>query len=412
MVTAWSWRSADAASLNAVRRRDELYSWFRRHRLVVDGVLALGLFVVLIYLPFGFGANAPPIMLLVVMCAALAFRRVRPVASFAVVAGCGLLQWAVGWDLSSYDTALLVSLFALAAYGPRWASRAGLAVGLLGVVLAVTRYFWTGGETALGTAVMLGALVVATWAVGDVRRTRHDYVQALVDRAEQAERERDQQAALAAVEERGRIAREMHDVVAHSLSVMVVQADGGRYAADEHPDQATKALETIAGTGRQALVEMRRLLGVLRDDDGGAGLAPQPGVGMLPDLIRGVRESWGDGAGVRFAVHGDPRPLDDGPSLAVYRVIQEALTNVIKHAGQRVTVDVVLSYGDEDVEVRVEDDGRGAATLDDGAGGGLIGMRERVVAYGGTCTAGPRPGGGWRVEARMPYETRVGEALA
>lgn len=396
-----------------MRRRDEAYSWLRRQRLVVDAAIACVVFL-LAQADIGLGLYGPPTALVLVMCGALVYRRVRPVASFAVVAGCGLVQWAVGWELSAGDLPLLVSLFAVAAYGPRWASRAGLATGLLGVVLAVTRYYAYDGSTVLGTTAMLGAMVVATWALGDVRRTRHDYIRALVDRAEQAERERDQQAALAAVEERGRIAREMHDVVAHSLSVMVVQADGGRYAAADHPAQAVKALENIADTGRQALIEMRRVLGVLREEDSDAGRAPQPGIGSIPDLIRGVRESWpaGPAQRVRFAVHGEPRPLDDGPSLAVFRVVQEALTNVIKHAGPRASVDVTLTYGDDALDVAVDDDGRGAASLDDGAGGGLIGMRERVSVYGGTCAAGPRPGGGWRVEARMPYAARIDEALA
>lgn len=394
-----------------MRRRDALYSWLRRHRLVVDGAFAFGVFVALSNIPIGIDPESAHVWLLLGVCAALVFRRVRPVLSFAAVTTFGLVQWVVGLELASVDFALLIGLYSLAAYGPRWASRAGLVTGLVAVVLAVTRFYAYDADTMTGTGAMLGAVVVATWAVGDVRRTRHDYERALLGRAEQAERERDQQAALAAVEERGRIAREMHDVVAHSLSVIVVQADGGRYAADEHPAQAVTVLETIADTGRQALVEMRRVLGVLRDDDGDdAGRAPQPGVGAIPDLIRGVRESWGDR--VRFEVDGEPRSLDDGPSLAVYRVVQEALTNVIKHAGPHATVDVTLTYGDDALGARIEDDGRGAATLDDGAGGGLIGMRERVAAYGGTCTAGPRPGGGWRVETRMPYAVRTDEALA
>ena len=393
-----------------MRRRDEVYSWFRRHRLVVDGLIAAALFLTL-QGPSILGMDsAPPVLLLAVMCLALVFRRVRPVASFGVLTACGLIQWAVGWALGMENVTLLVGLYAVAAYGPRWASRAGLGIGMVGVILAVTRYFsleFTSEATVLGTGAMLAAMVVATWALGDVRRTRQAYVTTLVDRAEQAERERDQQAALAAAEERGRIAREMHDVVAHSLSVIVVQADGGRYVAEEHPAQAAGVLDTIGNTGRQALIEMRRLLGVLRDDDGDAGRAPQPGVGALPELVRGVRDSRSNGAAVRFTVDGEPRPVDAGPSLAVYRVVQEALTNVMKHAGPRAAVDVAVHYGVEEVDVVIEDDGRGASTLDDGAGGGLVGMRERVGAYGGTCTAGPRPGGGWRVTARVPYATEA-----
>nr|WP_281386519.1 histidine kinase [Jiangella mangrovi] len=238
--------------------------------------------------------------------------------------------------------------------------------------------------------------------MGDVRRVRQAYVAELVERAHQAERERDQRAQLAAAEERARIAREMHDVVAHNLSVIVVQADGGRYAGDQDPQAALDALKTIGDTGRGALSEMRRLLGVLRatDDGDGGTIRPQPGLGSLPELVTSVRQA---GLPVELDVTGPPRPLQPGPSLAVYRVIQEALTNALKHAGPAARARVALVFATDRLMARVSDDGRGAGAVDDGLGQGLAGMRERMTMYGGTVTAGPAAGGGWRVELDLPY---------
>lgn len=384
-----------------MRRRDRLYAWVRRHPLVSDAALASGLFLTLALL----GPSDPAwlrMLLGAVMCGALVFRRVRPVASFAVVAACGLVQWAAGMSLSQLDFVLLFALFAVAAYGPRWASRAGLGVGVLGAVLAGQRYALPegGAEGFVLAAIGLTAVVVATWAMGDVRRVRQAYVDELVGRAQQAERERDQQARIAVADERARIAREMHDVVAHNLSVIVVQADGGRYVADNDPRAAAEALETIAHTGRGALTEMRRLLGVLRHEDDTGELGPQPGLALIPELIGTVRAA---GLPVGLDVRGRPRPLEAGPSLAAYRVVQEALTNAIKHAGPIAKAEVGLVYEPAQLRIVVDDDGRGAAAQTDGAGHGLVGMRERVAAYGGTVTAGPRAGGGWRVEVAMAY---------
>lgn len=347
-----------------------------------------------------------------VMCAALVFRRVRPVPSFAVLAGCGLVQWATGLPLTPAGVLLLIGLYSVSGYGPRWASRAGLAVGFLGVALAATRDYpiaeW-GVQTFVASVVSLSAVVIGSWAMGDVRRVRQAYVVELVERAHQAERERDQRAVIAAAEERARIAREMHDVVAHNLSVIVVQADGGRYAATQDPRAAADALKTIGETGRGALAEMRRLLGVLRttDDEDGDDQAtvrnPQPGLGSLPELVTSVRQA---GLPVEFDVAGPPRPLPPGPSLALYRVIQEALTNALKHAGPAARAQVRLAFDTDRLTARVTDDGRGAAAPSDGLGQGLVGMRERMAMYGGTVTAGPASGGGWRVEVAMPYGER------
>ncbi|RIQ10882.1 sensor histidine kinase [Jiangella rhizosphaerae] len=389
-----------------VRRRDRLYAWVRRHPVVPDAVIALGVFVTMVvFTAAAFDPAWAHFVLGTVMCAALVFRRVRPVESFGVLVAAGLVQWATGLQLTPYDVALLLGLYAVSAYGPRWASWAGLAAGFLGVVLGTVRYVPSIEESAeafVASAIGLSATVIGAWAMGDVRRTRQAYVAELVERAHQAERERDQRALLAAAEERSRIAREMHDVVAHNLSVIVVQADGGRYAGDHDPQAALDALKTIGDTGRGALAEMRRLLGVLRttDDADGGSVRPQPGLGSLPELVTSVRQA---GLPVELDVTGPPRPLPPGPSLAVYRVIQEALTNALKHAGPAARAKVALVFGADRLTLRVSDDGRGAAAPSDGLGQGLAGMRERMTMYGGTVTAGPAAGGGWRVDLDLPY---------
>ncbi|TDE08902.1 sensor histidine kinase [Jiangella asiatica] len=395
-----------------MRRRDRLYAWVRRHPVVPDGALAAGLFLVFVVLSAAaYDPAWAHAVLGGLMCAALVFRRVRPVESFAVVSAAGLVQWATGLELTPSDVLLLVGLYSVSGYGPRWASRVGLATGFLGVALASSRYYFyadEGAQSVVASLITFSALVVGSWAMGDVRRVRQAYVAELVERAHQAERDRDQRALIAAAEERARIAREMHDVVAHNLSVIVVQADGGRYAAAQDPQAAADALTIIGDTGRGALAEMRRLLGVLRaTDDGDGGGAdqdivrnPQPGLGSLPELVTSVRQA---GLPVEFDVSGAPRPLPPGPSLAVYRVIQEALTNALKHAGPAARAQVRLAFGVDCLTARVSDDGRGAAAAGDGLGQGLLGMRERMTMYGGTVTAGPLTGGGWRVDMDMPY---------
>jgi signal transduction histidine kinase len=184
---------------------------------------------------------------------------------------------------------------------------------------------------------------------------------------------------------------------------MVIQADGAAYTVDADTARAKRAMEAIGATGRQALMEMRRMLGVLRENDGVATLAPQPGVEQLTDLAEQTRTA---GLPVRFDVDGAPVPLPAGLELAIYRIVQEALTNVMKHAGPAATARVALHYGDRAVEVRIRDDGRGA-TFSDGRGHGLVGMRERAAVYGGHVSAEPVPGGGFEVVARLPVKEEV-----
>ena len=336
----------------------------------------------------------------------LIWRRVNPTAVFAVCSAAAVVQWSIGMRLLPANVGLLFALYAVALYGPLWANRAGLAVGLIGVPMALGRYY---ADAPIRNLVTVGAAMTAVvfgvWAIAERRRTNALYVAQLEERAAQLERDRDREAKLAVSAERTRIAREIHDVVAHGLSIMIVQADGGLYAADARPDQAKKALATIGDTGRGALTEMRQLLGLLRQDEAGPGdhqPRPQPGVSQIPELVENVREA---GLSVQLTVIGTPRELPALLGLTAYRIVQEGLTNALKHAGPGATANVDLAYGNEDLIVTVADDGRGAAAADgDGAGQGLVGMRQRVSISGGTVRAGPRPGGGYVVTARLPYE--------
>nr|WP_277606631.1 sensor histidine kinase [Rhodococcus aetherivorans] len=223
----------------------------------------------------------------------------------------------------------------------------------------------------------------------------------LSERNRLLELEREKETELAALGERTRIAREMHDIVAHSLTVVIAQADGGRYAAPQHPEGAVSALTAIADTGRRALSDMRSLLAVLRED-GPREFRVAPGPDDLDELIADLR---GGGLDVEFTVTGPRRDLPAGTGLTVYRIVQEALTNVLRHAGPRAHVRVRLAWLPERVEVEIVDNGRGAAALVEPrpGGQGLIGMAERARLHGGAVSAGPAPGGGYRVHALLPY---------
>jgi signal transduction histidine kinase len=277
---------------------------------------------------------------------------------------------------------------------------AALLVGYAGAGVASVR--WLLGYGALYQSslvpyvVTIVAMVTAAWALGFAGQQRERYVASLVARAEQAERIAEREVELAARDERSRIAREMHDVVAHGLSVIVVQADGARYAAAKDPDVAVGTLETISTTGRESLTEMRRLLGLLRDGD--TGVTPQPG---LADVRHLVDEARAAGTRVEADLPTTTPEVPDGVALAAYRIVQEALTNVRKHAGPGATVRLRVAVG-RDLEVDVRDDGRGAAADRDGHGLGLVGMRERAAVHGGALEAGPAAGGGFAVSARLP----------
>jgi signal transduction histidine kinase len=243
----------------------------------------------------------------------------------------------------------------------------------------------------------LGSGLIAAWAVGSGSRNRRAYLEQLHARAQDLERERDQQAALAAATERGRISRDVHDVVAHGLSLIVVQAQGAEAALDNHPADTRMALRTIILTGRESLADMRRVLAAFGEVED--RWHPQPGLAQLPSLLNGVR---GAGTPVHLRVEGTPHALPSTLDLSAYRIVQEALTNVMKHAGTGASADIVVSYGDTEVEIEVSDDGQGMVA--DGGGNGLRGMHRRVKLLGGQLHAEPGVHGGFVVRASLPIE--------
>jgi signal transduction histidine kinase len=389
-------------------RRERLDQWVREHPVAIDAVLVFGLFVVvgIPTLVLGTSRDGWPVMLVLtaMLIVPLAWRRTEPVLATALVFAAAFGHYLTRAWLVPGDLAVFVAVYSLAAYGSRRASRLGLGFALLGAAMAAfafTRLDPT-PAAALSFAIAFvvgGGFVVAVWLGGSLRGTRRAYLDALVDRAQQLEIEREQQSRLATAAERARIARELHDVVAHSLSVIIAQADGGRYAAQGNPAAAAEVLDVVALTGRTALTDMRRLLGVLRDGEG-AQHGPQPGFASMADLVASVRDS---GLPVGYTSVGHPRPIGDAMGLAAYRIIQEALTNVLKHAGPVARAEVRITWEAQAVRLVIEDDGRGASAATDGRGQGVGGMRERAQLYGGTVEAAPRPGGGYRVQALLPY---------
>jgi len=384
-----------------------LYAWLRRHPMLVDGVLAAALLLgglgpafakgMFIGIPLAFGLAVPVI-----------FRRKYPVGAYATAVAAGGLQVALGIRPAVTDVAILILLYTLAAYTPRRTSVWGLAVCLAGSAVGIVRWINLTNHGVLGWlvagATLFAGPALLAWVLGDSMRYRRAYYASLEDRAARLEAERDAQAQIAAVAERARIARELHDVIAHNVSVMVVQADGASYALATDPGRAREALAAISATGRQALAEMRRMLGVLRrEEEGGTSeRAPQPGIGELGELLDQAR---GAGLPVSFTVEGEPQPLPGGVALAAYRIVQESLTNTRKHAGPVASASVTLRYSDAALVLAISDDGRGepgGAAMPGSTGHGLTGMRERVAMYGGSVAAGPRPGGGFEVVATLP----------
>lgn len=338
----------------------------------------------------------------VALLACVPFRRRAPVIAFAAVSVLCLAQLALLDRIVAGDVVALVGLYTVVAYGPGTrVAAAAAACAVAGAAIAAVRWHAAAeGVSLLETGASTVASVLLAATLGAWQRSRRARLDGLRERNRLLAIERDQQAAVGAAIERARIARELHDVIAHSLAVMVAQADGAAAGAQRRPADATAALRTIGDTGREALGQMRRLLGVLRDESPSAGsLAPQPGTAQLDALVEQATRA---GLPVHFSVEGDRRRLLDTVDVTVYRLAQEALTNVLKHGGTVSRVDLVLRYDDERVELLVRDDGLGAGAASDGAGHGLVGMRERADLHGGTLHAAPRDGAGFEVRAVIP----------
>ena len=442
--------------MNPLRRLDQ---WTRLHPVRTDVMAAAALFTVLVALPWiALGPMVAPdpqgrqtaVSLLAGagMVLPWAVRRVRPVASAAVVTAAAVLHLLAGPEFSLSLLMVPLTVYNLAANAPRSVSVAGLLLGLVGGVangvkvwLFPAQFVTPDGLTVRSPAEPLamvimaigcGLMVLTAWAFGDVVRNRRLAVRALEDRAHRLEVQSRQERELAAADERSHIAREMHDIVAHSLQVIISQADGARYAAAAKPALAVTALETIGQTGRSALADMRQLLGVLRetgetvagvpgvtDDDArrpaadaapdgrGArlppGRRPQPRLADLPALVETMRLS---GLEVSLLETGTPRrALPAGGELAAYRIVQEALTNTLRHGGPDADAFVTLAWTARGLDLQIDDDGRGAAAdpATRGSGQGLRGAAERTALFGGTLETGPRVGTGYRVSAHLPY---------
>lgn len=380
-------------------------SWLRDRPWLIDLAVALAVFaynlpLVTVYTRDGVLLFGAAIIVSVGLCAPYVLRRRYPLPAFGIIALAGWLQLLVGVGVVAADIMLAFALYNVAVRF-RWpVSVPAAAAMVLWVLVAVgprlEEYYLSPGDLGL-----LVLVVVTAWTWGTTVRIRRDYIASLKERARQAERERESQARIVAAEERARIAREIHDIVSHSLSAVVVMSEGALSKLRSEPERAEKAMLTVRDTSRTAVAEMRRMLDVLRDGEPGSQ-APQPGVGELERL---VEESRDGGLPVELSVTGERVELSEGLDLAVYRVVQEALTNARKHAGPTLgKVEVLLDYRGNELEVRVTDDGEDSYGQPGSAPGGhgLVGMRERIAAYGGTLRTGPRSRGGFEVLATLP----------
>ncbi len=377
-----------------------LNAWAARHVVVVDLLAAAALAGASVTPEISKGGTSTWWLLPGAACfVALAWRRRHPVPVAVLIAAIALALVAGGALAGAVCAAMWVAVYSVAAREPRRRALAAAAalevIGIVAVVnLAPASVIVAGVVLTTGTA-------AAAVALGISQQTRRAYLAALEERAARLEFERDQQARLAAAAERARIAREVHDIVTHSLSVMVTLADGAAAASTRSPDRAGQAMRQVAVTGRQAIREMHRTVTALRTDPDADDRYPAPALANLDDLLAEVRAA---GLQVRFAVHGQARSLPRGTQLAAYRIVQEALTNVRKHAAGATVAAVTLRYDAGGIDVEISDDGH-PRTGGYGGGHGITGMRERAVAHDGSLSAGPGPGGGWLVRARLVGDT-------
>jgi signal transduction histidine kinase len=372
----------------------------RAHPLAIDTMVAAGLLAVcMLWLVQSDFATPRAALVQAALIAVIAARRIWPTTVFLVASAIGFTQWLFGPPLLG-DVALLVALYTVAAHESR--ARALLAATVMeaGAVMAAVR--WEPAGTLPRSLLFLSATVVAALFAGMTAASGSRYLAWMDERARRLEIERDQQATIAASAERTRIARELHDIVSHSLSVVITLADAAALVGRANPDQGAEAMAEVSEVGRHALSDMRAMLGVLRTDEP-AALAPappQPGVGQLGALVERVEAT---GLAVSLSVDGAAFPLGAAAELTAYRIVQEALTNTLRHATARHAW-VTISYDEPEVRIRVTDDGLPATPNTQGHG--IAGMRERVALHHGVLRAGPADGGGWLVEATLRPKAR------
>ncbi|WP_338061046.1 sensor histidine kinase [Lentzea albidocapillata] len=382
--------------------------WMKAHPAFGDSLIAgvlllfdMGIAVTVVDQGVSFSAY---IAVTLLMLGPMPFRRYHPLGtSYLILAG-GFLQLFShgginGIPVRMSDFALAIALYTLVAYTNR--KTALIYVGWLVAGTLLWAIFQIGELQAVFLVFLVFVIFGFSWAMGEFIGARRAYQREMEQRLVLLETERDQQAKIAVGEERSRIARELHDIVAHAVSVMIVHADGAAYTIRSQPEVAENAVRTIADTGRLALTEMRRLLGVLRSEEAETQWAPQPDARGVVELAENTRAA---GVPVRLEINGDVDDLPVGVGLSVYRIVQEALTNTIKHAGAGTTALVRLARTPEELRLEVTDNGFGTPhdVVKVSGGNGLIGMRERAAVLGGEFEAGPNPGGGWRVRATFP----------
>ncbi|GIH18148.1 sensor histidine kinase [Rugosimonospora africana] len=414
-------------------------SWISSRQASFDIMVAAIVAFTALWQPFNVRVGPRVRLIGLGMAVALLGRRRYPLVVMALVSLGGLLQvllYSPWHDPQLYDIAVLIAMYSVVKYGRRlWHGLLAAVPVVIGCGIELERHINAAPDLPrlarlwVEESAFLMAVCVAVWLSAYTVRTRRLYVAGLEERAATAERERDHLARIAVATERASIARELHDVVAHSMAVMIVQADGATYTLDADPDRAKAAIKQVASTGRDALEDMRRLVGVLRGGDEETDPAAdrrRVGLDQLGALVDRARSA---GLRVTLTESGERPELPPSAELTVYRIVQEALTNVLRHAGLSAAVDLALRYRPDAVLIDVDDDGGAAATGHDsgdgsgrhgseggsggygsdggsgryGEGHGLVGMRERVAVHGGTFEAGPKLSGGWRVHAEVPW---------
>jgi signal transduction histidine kinase len=365
------------------------------HPLAIDALLAVVLLAActewLVQSPF---ASPRAGLVQAALIAVIAFRRVWPAAVFVVASAIGFAQWLLNFPLLG-DVALLAALYTVAAHQSRIRALLGAGVLEVGAVMAAAR--WEPAGTLPRSLLFLTATVVAALFAGMTAASGSRYLAWMDERARRLEIERDQQATIAAAAERTRIARELHDIVSHSLSVVITLADGAALVSRADPGQGADAMAEVSEVGRHALADMRAMLGVLRTDEQPSGQVPPPlpGVGQLGALVERIRAT---GLDVDLDVEGTPFPLGAAAELTAYRIVQEALTNTLRHAAASYAR-ITITYDQPEVRIRVADDGTPGPPH--APGHGIDGMRERAALHRGSLRAGPDESGGWLVEATL-----------
>ncbi len=391
-------RQAQAPPGSSPRRhRGPIARWPR----AMDTALALVVFLLSVFVVEGVNPDELAIrplgdvpllafFLFAVSCGAVLWRRTQPLAVLAVTLVAAELSGIFDYS-QLVGLSFLIALYSVARYvtGERW-SFVALGAALVFVLSAplTTREAMNAADLGFGLVVMAGV-----WYVGRRMRLR-------AERAVELEREREAEARRVVIEERTRIARELHDIVAHRVSLMTVQAGAAKTVAGDDPAGALQAMGAVEQAGREALDELRHLLDVLRPEAERGGLGPQPGIADVPRLVDQFEDA---GLDVSLTMEGVRTDLPARVDLSTYRIVEEALTNVLKHAGPAVRAEVRLTTGQGHVTIEVLDDGHGATILP-GSGHGIVGMRERALLLGGDIEAGPRPGGGFRIVAHLPIE--------